>query len=59
MGREVPFDSTKKCDECGKIGAYDFMGDCYCDGCITKFEADTDDADAEVKEIFGRTMGGG
>ena len=31
MGRDIPYDEEVKCDSCGKVGAFDFMGDCYCD----------------------------
>lgn len=41
-GRIVPYDEDIICDRCGKSGAYDFMGDCYCDDCL-----DTD-ADGNV-----------
>ena len=34
--RSVPFDPTAICDECGKRGAFDFMGDYYCENCISK-----------------------
>lgn len=34
MSREVPFDEETVCDGCGESGAYDFMGDCYCQRCI-------------------------
>jgi hypothetical protein len=36
MGREVPFDKTATCDGCGVIGAFDFCGDFYCDGCFVE-----------------------
>jgi len=32
--REVPFSSNEKCDTCGKVGAYDFMGDFICENCL-------------------------
>ena len=32
--RTVPFDQEAICDGCGQQGAYDFMGDYYCDKCI-------------------------
>jgi len=35
MGRDVPFDPDKKCDECGKPGAFDFMGDYICGECYS------------------------
>ncbi len=31
--RTVPFDDKAICDICGKIGAYDFMGDLLCPEC--------------------------
>jgi ribosomal protein L37E len=34
--RTVPFDKDAICDSCGKKGAYDFMGDCYCSDCYSK-----------------------
>jgi len=37
MSRDVPFDENAICDECGKIGCYDFMGDFYCPECVLKF----------------------
>ena len=35
-GRAVPFDETEVCDNCGKVGAYDFMGDLLCPECASK-----------------------
>lgn len=37
MGREVPFDKDDVCDECGAVGAYDFMGDLICGACSSKY----------------------
>lgn len=37
MDREIPFDENAICDECGKQGAYDFMGDYLCEDCIAKY----------------------
>lgn len=31
--REVPFDEKERCDRCGAIGAFDFMGDLLCAKC--------------------------
>lgn len=31
--REVPFDEDEKCDRCGAVGAFDFMGDLLCPSC--------------------------
>lgn len=31
--REVPYDPKLKCDNCGNVGAFDFMGDYFCDVC--------------------------
>jgi len=48
--REVPFDEDATCDGCGKIGAFDFMGDFYCPKCAEQaVESETDDdQDEEV-----------
>lgn len=32
--RTVPFEEDAVCDNCGKKGAYDFMGDYLCPKCI-------------------------
>lgn len=34
--RTVPFDNKSICDICGKLGAYDFMGDFLCPKCAGK-----------------------
>ena len=34
MSRDIPYSPTEKCDACGKIGAFDFMGDFLCDKCF-------------------------
>lgn len=34
MSREVPFFHDDICDGCGAQGAYDFMGDSYCEKCV-------------------------
>lgn len=34
--RTVPYDANTKCDGCGKIGAFDFMGDHYCVECSAR-----------------------
>jgi len=36
MSRDIPFDKDGVCDVCGKVGAYDFMGDCLCPECAHK-----------------------
>jgi hypothetical protein len=36
MDREIEFEKDLKCDVCGKLGAYDFMGDYICQECIDK-----------------------
>ncbi len=47
MGREVPFNSDQRCDDCGVLGAYDFMGDYICQTCADK--ALDDEVDSEPK----------
>ncbi len=32
--RSIPFDDNQRCDDCGKNGAYDFMGDYLCQSCM-------------------------
>ncbi len=32
--RKIPFDENEKCDNCGKGGAFDFMGDFICGDCL-------------------------
>ena len=34
MNRKVPFDERAICDECGALGAFDFMGDLFCPKCL-------------------------
>jgi len=34
MSRDIPFYPEVQCDNCGTIGAYDFMGDYLCENCI-------------------------
>lgn len=38
MSRSVPFDIDEKCDRCGAVGAWDFMGDMLCQTCLEKAE---------------------
>ena len=37
MSKDVPYEENEKCDVCGKVGAYDFMGDCLCPECCEKY----------------------
>lgn len=36
MSREVPYDKNAICDNCGKAGSYDFIGDTLCEDCLVK-----------------------
>lgn len=36
MGKTVPFNDKEKCDDCGALGAFDFMGDFLCPKCTKK-----------------------
>ena len=38
MSRDVAYSPDDVCDNCGKAGAFDFMGDCYCDDCLKTCE---------------------
>ncbi len=33
MSRDIMFEEGLICDNCGKVGAFDFMGDYYCSDC--------------------------
>ncbi len=37
MTREVEFNKEARCDNCGCIGAFDFMGDFLCAECMKLF----------------------
>ena len=58
MGREVPFYDDAVCDGCGAIGAYDFMGDCYCQACTDRFAEDASDALDDFLANEGKPSGG-
>jgi hypothetical protein len=34
MDRSIPFDPNGKCDNCGALGVFDFMGDYICQQCL-------------------------
>lgn len=36
MSRTVPLDEDAACDRCGKAGALDFMGDYFCNDCLSE-----------------------
>jgi hypothetical protein len=44
MDRSVDYNPLLTCDECGHQGAYDFMGDFLCDGCLTGEDPELPDA---------------
>lgn len=37
MSREVVFKYDERCDVCGRLGAYDFMGDFLCADCSSRY----------------------
>ncbi len=43
MNREVPFDEIAVCDDCDKVGAFDFMGDLLCPECAREAIEDSVD----------------
>lgn len=48
MSRDIPFDNNVACDDCGKIGSYDFMGDYLCTECFVKYmESESFDNESE------------
>ncbi len=51
MGRDIPFKKDKVCDDCGKVGAYDFMGDYLCPECASKAIQSEDDDEYEERDM--------
>jgi len=51
MGRDVPFNPIAICDNCGAVGAYDFMGDYLCQSCVDDVVLDDDDDDQRLAEL--------
>lgn len=52
MSRDVPYSENDICDECGKEGAYDYMGDLLCPECATKMSQLRTFDLYEIKEIL-------
>ncbi len=50
--REVPFEKNSKCDGCGAIGAFDFMGDYLCPACA-KIAIPSEDNEPAICEHCG------
>ena len=50
MSREVPFDMNAKCDMCGCVGAWDFMGDYLCADCFQKLQEEEPDKEKAIKQ---------
>ena len=48
--RDVPFDENATCDGCGTIGAWDFMGDYFCEKCMGLIEPKDD---STIEDGFG------
>ena len=47
MSRDVPFDEKAICDGCGALGAFDFMGDFFCQKCLAEDDAEQSFAEEE------------
>ena len=45
--REAPYDKHKECDNCGEMGAHDFMGDYFCDNCVISYP----DPDSVIQKV--------
>jgi|GEM_PF-6308042 hypothetical protein len=54
MRRNVPFEKNLRCDGCGVLGAFDFMGDFYCVACMQ----DDDSPVCECGEYLHLTTAG-
>lgn len=46
--REMLYDKDAKCDNCGKLGAHDFMGDYFCKFCACLSYTEPDDTIPKV-----------
>lgn len=57
MSKIVPFKEDAVCDDCGAKGAFDFMGDYFCDTCTDKAMGRTKlegwQRDRAIREIVG------
>ena len=52
--REAPYDKHKECDNCGEMGAHDFMGDYLCDKCVSYYELyyeGSTDSDSVIQKV--------
>lgn len=63
MTRDIPFEEGARCDVCGRMGAFDFMGDYLCanhaSGCGPfvgwHYLGEVDDSEAEIDNVRRRT----
>lgn len=39
VSRDIPFERNATCDNCGRIGAFDYMGDYWCGACSLEMTA--------------------
>jgi len=51
MGRDVPYDKDAICDNCGKVGAFDFMGDYLCEICSSPADNSIKRVNNKVKQV--------
>lgn len=55
MSREIPYELDLVCDSCGKVGAFDFMGDALCTLCSSSFVEKSESA--QTKEELEKLKG--
>jgi hypothetical protein len=53
--REVPYLKDEVCDNCGEIGAFDFMGDLFCQDCIGGYIEGEDFQEGDYIESEGQS----
>ena len=47
--RDVPFEPNERCDNCGRLGAFYFMGDLLCSECLIQ-TADLEELEEEEED---------
>jgi len=52
-GREIPYEANAKCDTCGARGAYDVMGDYFCENCMNGFTQEESALDQLLRDWHG------
>ena len=49
MSRTIPYEPNTECDDCSKMGAFDFMGDYFCPECLNSEPVMSDEEFEQIK----------